>query len=287
MHLHLLPGVDDGAASLQESAAMLATLSSMGFDRLMLTPHLMEPLTEEYRQAVIGAMHVIDPLAAEQGVALALGFEHMLGPGIVRRLLQGEPSTMAGSHAVLVELPFIHWPADTAHNLFTLRDAGYTTILAHPERYQDAVSNPQLLLDTIEHGAIPQLTTGSLVGLYGAAAQRLSRYVLAECLDRDLPLILASDAHSNGRRLTSVADGLAWIRANLHLGNLIVSWATDAVPTQLLADEAPQSFRAWLATFHPGISVPTAETYLAHGGGNAKASTGRGMLGRLFRSRQA
>ena len=283
MHLHLLPGVDDGASSLEESDAMLGTLSSMGFDRLVLTPHLMEPLSAEYRQAVLAAMNSVAPLAENHGIALALGFEHLLGPTVARQLQRGEQSTLAGSHAVLVELPFMHWPADTAHNLFTLRDAGYKPVLAHPERYQDAIRTPQLLLDAIEHGAIPQITTGSLVGLYGAEPQRLSRYLVAECLGRDLPFILASDAHSNGRRLTSVADGLAWIRSNLELGDLIVAWATDAVPSQLLSDVTPEPFRTWLAASHPDIPVPAAENYLPFRDSEANASIGRSRLGRLFR----
>jgi protein-tyrosine phosphatase len=285
LHLHLLPGVDDGASSLEESNAMLGTLSSMGFDRLILTPHLMEPLSAEYRHSVLAAMNTVGPLAANHGIGLALGFEHLLSPDLARRLKNGEPSTLAGSRGVLVELPFMHWPADTAHNLFTLREAGYKPVLAHPERYQDAVKTPQLLLDAAEHGATPQITTGSLVGLYGADPQRLSRYVVTECLGRDLPFILSSDAHSNGRRLTSVADGLDWMRRNLELGELVVTWAADIVPSQLISDLPLTPFRTWVAEAHPEIPVPAPETYLAFGVADQSASGGRGRLGRLFRSR--
>jgi protein-tyrosine phosphatase len=285
LHLHLLPGVDDGASSLEESNAMLGTLSSMGFDRLILTPHLMEPLSDEFRHSVLAAMNTVAPLAEERGIGLALGYEHLLSPDLARRLRNGEPSTLAGSSGVLVELPFMHWPADTAHNLFTLREAGYKPVLAHPERYQDAVRNPQLLLDAIEHGAVPQITTGSLVGLYGADSQRLSRYVVAECLGRDLPFILSSDAHSNGRRLTSVADGLGWLRSTLELGELIVTWAADIVPTQLVSDLPLPSFRTWVAKAHPEIPVPAAETYLTFGATEQRSASGRGKLGRLFRNR--
>ncbi len=285
MHLHVLPGIDDGAKDLDESIAMLATLRGMGFDRLVATPHLMEPLTDSYHLQAIEGMNAISPYAREQGIALGLGYEHVLTGVLAQRLLGGEPSTLAGSHAVLVELPFMHWPADTAHNLFTLREAGYRPVLAHPERYLDAVKSPGLVLDSVEHGAIPQLTTGSFIGLYGPDAQRLCRLLALECLERDLPFILSSDAHSNGRRLTSVADGLAWMESTIPLGKEVVEWAAGYVPLQLVTDLAPMSFRAWLAETHPGLSVPDAGSYVSPDSAEADEHQGRRGLARLFRGR--
>lgn len=286
MHLHVLPAVDDGARDLEESIAMLDTLRGMGFDRLVATPHLMEPLDDAYHLQAIEALNMLSPYASDMGVSLGLGYEHMLNGVLAKRLLHGEPSTLAGSHSVLVELPFMHWPADTAHNLFTLRDAGYRPVLAHPERYLDAVSSPHLVIDAVEHGAVPQLTSGSFAGLYGADAQKLCRWLAMECLERDLPFVLSSDGHSNGRRLTSVADGLAWIRANLSLGDHIVEWAADVVPLQLVTDVPPSSFRAWLEAAHPAIPRPEPGTWDQPGGDLTVEEERPRGLARLFRGRR-
>ena len=285
MHLHVLPGIDDGARDLDESIAMLATLQGMGFDRLIATPHLMEPLSDAYHFEAIDGLKAVAPQATELGIGLGLGYEHVLTGVLAQRLLGGEPSTLAGSHAVLVELPFMHWPADTAHNLFTLRDAGYRPVLAHPERYLDAMKTPNLVLDSVEHGAVPQLTTGSFVGLYGADAQRLCRLLALECLERDLPFILSSDAHSNGRRLTSVADGLAWLEASVPYGQEVVEWAASSVPLQLVTDLAPTPFRSWLAETHPGLPVPAKGAFLSSETDASTEPQGRRGLARLFRGR--
>jgi protein-tyrosine phosphatase len=282
MHLHILPAVDDGAQSIAESAAMMATLSKIGFDRLIATPHLMEPLTDSYHQEVIEAMKAIAPAAVEANIGLGLGYEHLLSPTLVKRLIEGEPSTLAGSHAVLVELPFMHWPADTAHNLFTLREAGYRPVLAHPERYVDAMQTPQLVLDAIEHGAIPQLTTGSFIGLYGRDAQRLVRLLALSCLEQDRPFLLSSDGHSNGRRLTSVADGLAWISQNMMQGDAVVEWATTTVPLALVADVPVLDFRAWLSEAHADLDVPAPGEFLDSTDDDPTERPRRG-LARLFR----
>lgn len=284
LHLHLLPDVDDGSSSLNESRAMLATFASMGFDRLVATPHLMEPLSDEYYQLVLAAMGEVSPAAAEAGVSLGLGFEHLLSPRLAARLEAGEPSTMAGSWAVLVELPFAAWPADTAHSLYTLRTAGYQPILAHPERYLEAFANPQLVLDSAAHGAVLQLTTGSFIGLYGKESQELSRLLLQACVDGGYPMVLSSDAHSNGRRLTSVADGIAWILANMEAGQQLVEWAALRVPESLVSNQVAMSFRDWMAVVHPAVALsePTSIGALLSAQVSESTSRRRGF-GRLFR----
>ena len=286
MHLHVLPAIDDGAKDMDEATAMLSTLKAMGFDRIVATPHLMEPLSDAYHLQAIKAMNQISHIAAEVGIAMGLGYEHLLTGTLARRLKEGEPSTLAGSHAVLVELPFMHWPADTAHSLYTLRDAGYQPVLAHPERYLDAVSSPHLVTDAAVHGAVPQLTTGSFIGLYGADAQRLCRMLARDLLERDLPFILSSDGHSNGRRLTSVADGLAWIGSNMAYGQQIVEWATEVVPLELVSDAQPSSFRAWLRRERAEMTQPEPGTWDQNAEDlRAESDRPRGFS-RLFRSRR-
>ncbi len=287
MHLHVLPDIDDGAKNLDESIAMLGLLQGMGFTQLIATPHLMEPLTDLYHQQAIDGLNAVAPHAKQLGIGVGLGYEHMLTGVLAQRLSAGEPSTLAGSHAVLVELPFMHWPADTAHNLFTLREAGYRPVLAHPERYLDANKTPSLVLDSIEHGAIPQFTSGSYIGLYGADAQKLCRLLTLECLERDLPFILSSDAHSSGRRLTSVADGLAWMETSVPFGKEVIEWATTHVPLQLVTDEVPTSFRSWLADTHPGLPVPETGGFLPPVEQDVPETQGRRGIARLFRGRGA
>src|SRR5680860_556513 len=154
LHLHVLPAVDDGACNVRESRDMLERLAGLGFTRLVATPHLMAPLSPEYQLAATSALDVIKPIAAEFGLTLSLGYEHLLTPGLARRLVGGEDATLAGSTAVMVELPFTGWPHHTGSSLFELRLAGYRPVLAHPERYVAVQSNPELVLATTQQGAV-------------------------------------------------------------------------------------------------------------------------------------
>jgi protein-tyrosine phosphatase len=246
LHLHVLPGIDDGARSLDESRAMFDRLRTTGFTHLVATPHLMEPLSIEYHQLVLATMDALRPVAAEYGLSLGLGYEHLLVPGLANRLQANEPSTLDGSNAVLVELPFIGWPRHADSSLFELRAAGYRPVLAHPERYVEVQGNPELALRVAEQGTALQLTSASFVGVYGKAAEKSAKTLLEHGLNRDAIIVLSTDAHSDGQRLAKVPAGLDWIRRNLADGSLIVEWASTITPAHLLNSLSIPTFDQWL-----------------------------------------
>ena len=98
---------------------------------------------------------------------------------------------------LLVELPFVGWPTFTERVLFDVQAAGYRVLLAHPERYEAVMNDPDVLIPLRERGILMQLTTGSLAGLFGKRSKEVSEQLLREgSID-----ILASDAHSAGRDL--------------------------------------------------------------------------------------
>jgi protein-tyrosine phosphatase len=259
LHLHVLPGVDDGAETVNVARAMLSMLSKMGFKRLVATPHLMDVLTPEYHQLTTSALDQMRPIAEALGIALDLGYEHLLSPGLARRLQGGEPSTLAGSSAVLVELPFIGWPQHTSSSLFELRTAAYRPVLAHPERYVEVHKNPELALAAGEQGAVLQITSGSLAGLYGKSVERSAKKLLELGLNRDLRFVLSTDAHSEGQRLTQAPNGLDWIRRHLGSGQLVVEWMSQIVPEHLLASEPIPGFQEW-AQGRSGTSASMVST---------------------------
>lgn len=245
LHLHVLPEIDDGSSSLDMTASMLARLSAMGVTRVVATPHLMQPLHHDYHLLVHSTLETIRPLAADLGLELDLGYEHVLVPGLAARLQSGEPSTMAGSSSVLVELPFVGWPRHTESSLFALRVAGYVPILAHPERYIEVQKDPELAIAAGEQGSVLQLTSGSFAGVYGKAVERSVRTLLDLAIERDVAVVLASDAHSDGRRLAQVPAGIKWIRSHTAQGDALVEWSTNIVPSLLLQSAPVPPFEQW------------------------------------------
>jgi protein-tyrosine phosphatase len=207
LHLHLLPAVDDGAASIDISLAMLDLADDLGFTTLVATPHLDGALRSTYESKVRHALATLIEAATQHGsmIAIELGFEIQLAPDLPARLAAGERSCLAGSETVLVELPFAGWPNFAEQTLFDLQTLGARPLLAHPERYSAVQSDIGKALDVVERGVMLQVTIGSLVGLFGKPAQRIAEQLLRE----DAATVLASDAHSAGQRFVSVADGLA------------------------------------------------------------------------------
>jgi protein-tyrosine phosphatase len=231
LHLHILADVDDGPTDRDESEAMLRLAASLGYTELVATPHLKDPLTSPYAERVAEERAWLTSVADDLGITLRPGFEIRLAPDTARQLEAGDPITLAGSRTALVELPFAGWPVFTDQALFDIMTAGFRPLLAHPERYAAALDNPGLIYALYERGVLLQLTTGSLAGLFG----KRSREVAEQFLTDGIVDVLASDAHSAGRRFVSVAEGIA--RAGELVGEERVAQLTGANPAALLADQ--------------------------------------------------
>ena len=244
LHLHLLPAIDDGARDLGVSRAMLARLSDLGYRRVVATPHLVEPLYDRYATAVQEALDEVREVAKDYGVAVDLGFEHVLVPGLAERLEAGEASTLAGSRAVLVELPFVGWPQHAESSLFALQLAGYTPVLAHPERYVSVQQDRELALAVAGRGVALQLTLASFAGVFGKPVQRTAQDLLRESIERGTPVVLATDAHSDGQRLVRVDAGLRAIKKQFAGDEALVQWAAHDVPAALLSNANLPAFDA-------------------------------------------
>lgn len=174
-HSHVLPGVDDGVRTLEESLAILGRLAREGVEALWLTPHIMEDVpnrTEDLRA------RFAELQAAYDGpVRLHLAAEYMLDPLFVGRLAAGDllPFGEHGDH-LLVETSCYTPPLDLDGLLDSIRRAGYFPVLAHPERYfyMDR-SDWRRLLDA---GVKFQLNLGSPAGTYGRDVARKAKWLL-------------------------------------------------------------------------------------------------------------
>jgi protein-tyrosine phosphatase len=204
IHLHLLPAVDDGAESPEETRAMLARAHALGFTVLVATPHLPDRLALPYSERVAAAFAIARELAAPENIEVRTGFEVRLTPDLPRRLADGEPITLAGSNAILVDLPFGGWPHHVDATLFAVQTAGFRPILAHPERYVAVQDELERALRLAERGVLLQVNLGSLHGLFGKRAMRAAEALLRAGAVH----AAASDAHSAGERYAAVPAGL-------------------------------------------------------------------------------
>lgn len=195
LHSHLIPGVDDGARTLEEALDAVEAMTRAGVRRLITTPHLQGSLLqdEEAREARMSKVQ-----AAFRELATAVksrfpevvmwrGFEVMLD--VPDPDLSDPRVRMGGTRFVLVEWPRLRVPPGTEVVISRIRRAGWIPVLAHPERYHGL--DPALALPRRwkAAGAVLQLNHGSLLGRYGteprARSLRLLQAGLADYLSSD------------------------------------------------------------------------------------------------------
>ncbi len=192
-HLHLIPGVDDGARDFTESLAMARAMSAAGVTAVICTPHG----DEGVGPSPIEARRALDRLAemlGEEGILidLHLGYELTFNFAAAKEpeLLRDYALGPSGRY-VLLEAPYREWPSYAEDLVYRLRLNGLTPVIGHPERNPRLSRNPELLSALLRLGAVSQGTASSLRGLFGSGARR----ALLEMLSRGELDILATDAH--------------------------------------------------------------------------------------------
>jgi protein-tyrosine phosphatase len=237
LHNHLVPGVDDGARTLDDTVESVGRMTQEGFRRILTTPHLDGNLTldrallDERLSEVSAAFEEAAEAVAERfpDVEFRRGHEVMLDVPDVRF---DDPRTrLNGSSFVLVEWPRLQLPPGTTPVLHRIRREGYRPIVAHPERYIGI--DLTLARQWREVGAHLQVNYGSLVGRYGAEARAFAFRLLR----RGWVDYFASDFHGRPERRIyrrEAADKLAELGALETFARLA---ATN--PARVFTDEAP------------------------------------------------
>jgi protein-tyrosine phosphatase len=205
IHSHILPGIDDGASSLEESLAMARIAVDDGIRVMVATPHVITGLYPNTREAILTATEKLQRVLRENDVSLSIlpGAEYHLEPDLPKWMARGELLTVndAGRY-LLVELPAALVPEYTGKVFYELQLQGVTPIIAHPERNIDFAREPGLLHELVSHGALVQITAGSLTGLMGSEAAATARTFLKQgCVH-----FIASDAHATGDRAPVLSD---------------------------------------------------------------------------------
>jgi protein-tyrosine phosphatase len=205
-HLHILPGVDDGPETIEESVALARVLVHEGVNAAIATPHYNDLFPQcslrEIKERVNEMQQVLD----HQEIPLRLfpGHEALIKPGLVEDIQAGRLATLNGSRYLLLELWNNTWLPETEQVIFELRAFGVTPVLAHPERSRIFQKDLGRLTSLLQQGVLIQITASSVVGMQGRTAQRTAEMLLR----RGLVHCIASDAHGLHRRAPAIEQSL-------------------------------------------------------------------------------
>ena len=192
LHSHLIPGIDDGSQSMEESLTLLRGMEALGYQKVITTPHIMTDAYKNTPQIINEGLAELREAALEEGIKVEIdaAAEYYLDDGFVDLLEQGEMMTVNGKY-LLFETSYVSKPLRTEEMIFEITSAGYTPIMAHPERYRYIKEPLKEYGRFKELGVLFQVNLNSFGGHYGKSAK-----ILADFLSKNGMIdFLGSDVH--------------------------------------------------------------------------------------------
>jgi len=203
LHSHFIPGIDDGAKTMEDAVAMLREFSSLGYKKVITTPHVMSDAYRNTPEIILAGLSGLRAALKAEGIPIEVDaaaeyymdydFEKLIEE---KRLLTFGKSSLdsASGGYVLFELAFINPPDSLMNVVFKLITNGYRPVLAHPERYSFWHHNFKKYEELVEKGVLLQLNINSLTGHYSPQVKRVAE----QMIEQDMISFLGSDCHHTG-----------------------------------------------------------------------------------------
>jgi len=220
IHTHILPGLDDGAASFEDTLNMARAALSEGITTIIATPHHANGTYTNTADNVAEHTHSVNEQLMAAGVPVTIrpGQEVRVHDDLLDAWHRGEILPLAGSSYILVEMPSSRIPKAMYELIHELSLLKLKPIIAHPERNAEVVKHPERLAELIEAGAFAQVTTHSLLGGFGKRIEQSAWSLMKDGLIH----IVSSDAHHVERRGFRLRE--AYVSIERRMGEQWVSY---------------------------------------------------------------
>lgn len=192
-HSHIIPNIDDGSRSIEETFNLLKEAKEAGFEGIVLTSHYIEDYYQtDVPERDMWVKAISENLGAKGiDIDLYLGNEVYMTENMMQLLIDGKASTINNSCYVLFEMPLNAEPMNMYDVIYSLQGNKLIPVLAHPERYSFIQKEPELVYDLIQKGVLMQANYGSILGQYGKNAQ----FIVRKFLENNMIHFLGSDVH--------------------------------------------------------------------------------------------
>ncbi|RDY71612.1 tyrosine protein phosphatase [Halobacillus trueperi] len=198
LHSHILPGLDDGAQTMEESVEMARLAVEQGIDTVVATPHHLHTRYSNPKSLVIQKTIQLNEELFQQGIDLTVlpGQEIRLNGDLEAFESEELLSINKNSGYVFLELPNHEIPHYAKKMMYDIQLLGYKPVLVHPERNKMIRQQPNELYNFVKNGAITQVTAASIAGKLGKEVQKFSY----QMIEFNLTHLVASNAHDSKKR---------------------------------------------------------------------------------------
>lgn len=194
IHSHLLPDLDDGVKSLEESLGLIRQFIELGYRKLITTPHIMSDFYRNEPDQILEKLKTVNQYLRDNQVDITLeaAAEYYLDESLISKVHSNEKLLTFGSKYLLFETNFLTEPFQLNEFIFSAITQGYRPVLAHPERYQYLVNDFKKVEDLRNRGVLFQINMPSILGVYSKPIQKLS----IQLIDKGWVEFLGSDCHN-------------------------------------------------------------------------------------------
>lgn len=192
IHSHLLPGIDDGAQTIEDTLYLINSLKDFGFSDFITTPHTFSGFWDNTKEGILNTESCTKEILAKNNITnpFKAASEYLMNDHFVSLFQKGEILTLKDNY-VLVEMSYLNAPIQLYNIIFDLQVAGYKPVLAHPERYQFYHKNFSEYAKLKNAGCLFQLNLLSSVGYYGKdVTETAEKLIKAGLID-----FVGSDVH--------------------------------------------------------------------------------------------
>jgi protein-tyrosine phosphatase len=195
VHSHFIPGIDDGAKTMEDSLNLIRFFYEKGYKKVITTPHVMGDSYRNTPEIILGGLDKVREALHENNIPIEIdaAAEYYLDYDFEEKMKKGNLLTF-GKNYVLVELSFVNAPDNLYHIFFDMQMKGYRPVLAHPERYSFWHNDFEKYEAIKDKGVLLQMNINSLTGHYSIATKRVAE----EMIEKNMVDFLGSDCHHTG-----------------------------------------------------------------------------------------
>ncbi len=179
MHSHFIPGIDDGAQTMQDSITLIKAVQAMGYTSVITTPHINFDHYPNTAEKIMSGLQALHHELKQQNIDIKVkaAAEYYIDDYFFQ-ILERQELLAIQDNQVLVEISMASQPSNLHDILFNMQMKGYKPILAHPERYLFFMDNKAIFNEIKDRGCLLQLNTLSLAGYYGGDVRAMAEYLL-------------------------------------------------------------------------------------------------------------